>query len=240
MSYLSFISDENLKQEISTILSTAATALEDAGTEFESNVIDPFSIVFEMAGFNIKEVVSWEVTEKARQSQKTLSNAFGNFHQNILGHVYGWENLGIGKSVDLVCHDRKIIAEIKNKYSTVTGGKLTDLYSHLDGLVMPIVSMYKGYTSYYVETIPRPKRSKPQNYDVPFTPSDKATKTRRSSNELIRQIDGQSFYALVTGVPDALEQLYDVIPAVIGEASTYSFPPKELAIMKTYFKKAFV
>lgn len=157
-----------------------------------------------------------------------------------MGHVHGWENLGIGKSVDLVCHDRKIIAEIKNKYSTVTGGKLTDLYSHLDGLVMPIVSMYKSYTSYYVETIPRPKRSRPQNYDVPFTPSDKATKTRRSSNELIRQIDGQSFYALVTGVPDALEQLYDVIPVVIGDAFTYSFSPKELAIMKTYFKKAFV
>lgn len=240
MPYLSFISDENLVQEVATILSTATAALEKANTEFESNVIDPFSIAFEMAGFNIKEVSTWEVGEKSRQSQKTLCNAFGNFHQNILGHVPGWVNLGIGKSVDLACEDRKIIAEIKNKYSTVTGGKLSDLYVHLEGLVMPIVSKYKDYTSYYVETIPRPKKSKPQNYDVPFTPSDKAKETRKPSNELIRQIDGQSFYALVTGVPDALEQLYDAIPIVIGAISPYSFPVEELAIMKAYFKKAFI
>lgn len=175
-----------------------------------------------MAGFDINEVSTWEISEKSRQSQKTLCNAFGNFHQNILGHVPGWINLGIGQSVDLVCEDRKIIAEIKNKYSTVTGGKLSDLYAHLDGLVMPIVSKYKDYTSYYVETIPRPRKSKPQNYDVPFTPSDKTTKTRKPANELIRQIDGQSFYALVTGVPDALEQLYDAIPIVIGAISPYS------------------
>ena len=240
MPYLSFISDDKLEQEIGTILSTATAALKKANTEFESNVIDPFSIAFEMAGFNIKEVATWEISEKSRQSQKTLCNAFGNFHQNILGHVHGWENLGIGKSVDLVCPDRKIIAEIKNKYSTVTGGKLTDLYNHLDGLVMPIVSKYKNYTSYYVETIPRPKRSKPQNYNVPFTPSDKATKSKKPTNDLIRQIDGQSFYALVTGVPDALEQMYEVLPLVIANKSDYSFSPKELLIMKSYYKKAFV
>lgn len=240
MSYLPFISDENLEKEVRTILSTATAALIKANTEFESNVIDPFSIAFEMAGFNIKEVGMWEAGEKSRQSQKTLSNAFGNFHQNILGCVPGWVNLRIGNSVDLECPDRKIIAEVKNKYNTMTGGKLTDLYSHLDGLVMPIVSKYKNFTSYYVETIPRPKKNRPQNYDTPFTPSDKATETRKPANELIRQIDGQSFYALVTGVPDALEQLYDVLPTVISNSSSYSFAPDELLIMKTYFKKAFV
>lgn len=240
MPYLSFISDENLEKEVDTILSTATVALDKATNEFESNVIDPFSIAFEMAGFNIMEVAAWEKGERSRQAQKTLCNAFGNFHQNILGHVSGWENLGIGKSVDLACGDRKIVAEIKNKYSTVTGGKLSDLYVHLEGLVMPIVSKYKGYTSYYVETIPRPKRSKPQNYDVPFTPSDKAKNTKKPTNELIRQIDGQSFYALVTGVPDALEQLYDALPTVIGNTSPYSFSPEQLVIMKAYFKKAFV
>ena len=240
MSYLSFISDANLEKEVKTIISTATAARIKANTKFESNVIDPFSIAFEMAGFDIQDVARWEAMEKARQSQKTLCNAFGNFHQNILGHVPGWINLGTGKSVDLECLDRKIIAEVKNKYNTVTGGKLTDIYSHLDGLVMPIVSKYKNFTSYYVETIPRPKRGKPQNYNVPFTPSDKATQTKKPVNKLIRQIDGQSFYALVTGVPDALEQLYDVLPIVISNSSSYSFTPSELLTVKSYFKKAFV
>ena len=240
MSYLSFISDENLEEEVSLILSTASLALEKANTRFGKDVIDPFSVTFEMAGFNIKEVAVWEASEKTRQSQKTLSNAFGTFHQNILGHINGWKNLGIGHSADLECADRKIIAEVKNKYNTVTGAKLCDVYDHLDKLVMPIVSKYKGYTAYYVETIPRPKGSKSQKYNVPFTPSDKQTQTTKPSNEIIRKIDGQSFYELVTGVPDALEQLYDILPTVISNLSDYTFEPDQLALVKTYFKKAFV
>lgn len=240
MPYLSFISDQDLEKEVSLILTTAGVALKKANTKFGKNVIDPFSVIFEMAGFNIKEVSTWEVSEKTRQSQKTLSNAFGTFHQNILGHIAGWKNLGIGHSADLECDDKKIIAEVKNKYNTVTGGKLCDVYDHLDKLVMPIVSKYKGYTAYYVEIIPRPKRSKSQKYDVSFTPSDKQTKTARAANVLIRKIDGQSFYELVTGVPDALEQLYDALPIVIGNLSEYQFKPDELARMKIYFKKAFV
>jgi len=240
MPYLSFISDEDLEKEVSLILSTAAVALKKANTKFGKNVIDPFSVMFEMAGFNIEDVATWEVSEKTRQSQKTLSNAFGTFHQNILGHINGWENLGIGHSADLECAGRKIIAEVKNKYNTVTGAKLCDVYDHLEKLVMPIVSKYKGYTAYYVETIPRPKKSKSQKYNVAFTPSDKQTKTTKPANNLILKIDGQSFYALVTGVPDALEQLYDVLPTVISNLSGHTFAPSELARMKMYFKKAFV
>lgn len=239
MPYLSYISDQDLEKEISAILSTATIALKKANTKFEKNVIDPFSVMFEMAGFDIKEVEVWEVSEKARQSQKTLSNAFGTFHQNILGHINGWENLGIGHSADLECADRKVIAEVKNKYNTVTGGKLTDVYDHLEKLVMPIVSKYKGYTAYYVETIPRPKKSKSQKYNVVFTPSDKQTKTIKPTNDLIRKIDGQSFYELVTGVPNALEQLYEALPTVITHLSGYTFAPEELVRMKIYFKKAF-
>lgn len=239
MPYLSFISDQDLEQEVSLILLTASAALKKANTKFGKNVIDPFSITFEMAGFDIQEVATWEVSEKTRQSQKTLSNAFGTFHQNILGHIGGWENLGIGRSADLECANRKIIAEVKNKYNTVTGAKLCDVYDHLEKLVMPIVSKYKGYTAYYVETIPRPRRGKSQKYNVPFTPSDKQTQTTKPANELIRKIDGQSFYELVTGVPDALEQLHDALPTVISNLSDYTFDPNELALVKTYFKKAF-
>lgn len=240
MPYLTFISDQNLEREVRKILDTAAAAREKANLEFEKNVIDPFSVAFEMAGFNIREVASWEVGEKARQAQKTLCNAFGDFHQNILGHVAGWENLSTGRSADLESTHKKIIAEVKNKYSTVSGGKKSDVYVHLEQLVMPIASIYKGYTAYYVETIPEPKMGKPQNYDEPFTPPDKQTKTRKPANELIRRIDGQSFYALVTGVPDALEQLYDALPEVIGNLSEYSFPENEIPRIKAYFKKAFV
>lgn len=240
MPYLSYISDANLELEVKRILSTAEKALTEANTKFEKNVIDPFSIAFEMAGFGIKEVASWEISEKSRKAQKTLSNAFGIFHQNILGHVDGWVNLGQGNSMDLECPNRKIIAEIKNKYNTVKASNLCDVYDHLSDLVMPIASRYKGYTSYYVETIPKPKRKKAQSYDKAFTPSVSKSRTIKPANELVRQIDGKSFYYLVTNVEDALEQLYTVLPEVISNLSTYKFSQKEITIMNSYFKKAFL
>lgn len=91
--------------------------------------------------------------------------------------------------------ENKIIAEIKNKYNTVSGGKLSDLYHTLDKLVMPKTSIYKGYTAYYVTIIPKSKT----RHNKPFTPPDKATGERCPENERIRVIDGASFYDLVTG-----------------------------------------
>ena len=57
---------------------------------------------------------------------------------------------------------------------------------------------------------------KPIRQDIPFTPSDKAKGQKCTSNPLIRQIDGASFYELVTGIPNSLEHLYDTLPDVIA------------------------
>ena len=46
----------------------------------------------------------------------------------FLGSVPGWSKLEVGGIVDLVKDDKTIIAEIKNKYNTVSGGKLKDHY----------------------------------------------------------------------------------------------------------------
>jgi hypothetical protein len=37
------------------------------------------------------------------------------------------------------------------------------------------------------------------------------------TNKLIRQIDGASFYELVTGRPNALKELFDTLPDVIAD-----------------------
>jgi hypothetical protein len=72
---------------------------------------------------------------------------------------------------------------------------------------------YSGYCAYYVEIIPKGVKK----YNRPFCPPDNRTKTRRQKNELVRVIDGYSFYGIVTGVPNALELLYRTLPQVIGE-----------------------
>ena len=240
MPYLKWISDADLENEVSKILNTASTAIQKATTLFNQNVIDPFSIMFEMTGFNIATVNAWETNEKSRKAQKTLSNTFGIFHQSILGHVNGWVDLGTGKSADLLCVKGKIIAEIKNKYNTVKGSSKVTVYEDLESLIMPIASKYHGYTAYYVETIPQPKRKKPQVYNVEFTPSNNKTKTLKAANLKIRKIDGKSFYALVTGDQNALSDLYKILPTVIQKLSGKAIGNTEITIMKNYFQKAFV
>jgi hypothetical protein len=42
---------------------------------------------------------SWVRQEKVRQSQKTLQNCIGNFHQSIIASFDGWEDLGTGMSL---------------------------------------------------------------------------------------------------------------------------------------------
>lgn len=236
MTYLSWLADTDLENEVRQILNTANSALKKTEKDLNRNVIDPFSPLFEMSGFGIDSMQTWRRTEQIRQAQKTLANAFGTFHQQLLGKVAGWENLGTGNNVDLHCAGRKIIAELKNKYNTVKGSDQVGVYDSLHDLVMPNASIYKGYTAYYVEIIPK----HPQRYDEAFTPPDKTTGTHRTASAQIRRIDGQSFYALVTGETDALRQLYAVLPQVIQHVSSHTFTPTDIAALQGFFDAAYL
>lgn len=234
MPYVSFIKDERFKEIINEILEIGDIAQIKANNQFERNVIDPFSMLMEMACFDM-DFNNWVKSEKSRQIQKTLSNDIGMLHQKILGSVDGWTDLKVGGGVDLVNTERKIIAEIKNKHNTVTGGKRVNNYQELDKLVMPKASHYKGFTAYFVEIIP----STPNGYEKPFTPSDKERGIRCEANPQIIQIDGNRFYKLVTGVDNALEQVFEAIPKVIKDCrSTISMSGVEEA--DKFFKSAYV
>ena len=233
MAYLNFLDDATFKSLVQNIINHGREAKSVAVSDFNRNIIDPFSILWEMGSFD-SNCENWYSNEVARQAQKTLTNHIGMFHQNFLGSIEGWEDLGVGKMLDLVNPDKKIIAEVKNKHNTVTGAKQVDVYKELESLVMPNGQMYKGYTAYYVEIIPkRPVRS-----NIPFTPSDKKTSTRCASNEIIRKIDGASFYSLVTGVDDALEQVFKALPTVIKDLYP-SFDKDSSGKAYDYFKKAY-
>lgn len=212
MPYVSFIKDERFREIINELLAIGDIASIRANEDFERNVIDPFSMLLEMACFNM-DFHDWIRSEKNRQIQKTLSNDIGMFHQKILGSVKGWDDLKVGGGVDLVNEEKKIIAEIKNKHNTVTGGKRVNNYQELYELIMPKASTYKNFKAYFVEIIP----STPNGYEKPFTPSDKKSGIRCAVNPNIIQIDGKRFYRLVTGVDDALEQVFKAIPKVIKD-----------------------
>jgi hypothetical protein len=210
MSYLPYVSDDDLKSAVKTVVDCILETQAKAEEAMYQNVIDPFSAIFDGAvqGFNLDD---WLKKERARQVQKTVQNKIGEFHQNILGSLPGWQRLD--KGVDVCSESRQIIAEIKNKYNTVKGSDKFGIYDYLlSSLRKPA---YRGFTAYYVEILPQSRKS----YDRAFTPSSRETGQRRPLNEKIRQISGQAFYELATGEPRALSMLFDVLPDVISDVS---------------------
>jgi hypothetical protein len=234
MTKLSFISDNALKDAVKHLLDVALQGKKKAEDQFGRNVIDPFAILFEMAGFDL-DAQTWEKSEQTRQAQKSLQNHIGTFHQRILGSVNGWRDLDTGSIIDLECPSQKIIAEVKNKYNTVKGSDQVKIYDNFANLVLHKGQAYRGYTAYYVEIIP----NKPIPYNIEFTPSDNQTGQRRPSNPQIRRIDGKTFYALVTGQADALDNLYDLLPSLIESCSSIKYRFADLRQIQEYFRKAY-
>ncbi len=206
---LKFISNEDLFKQVGHVLDVAKRTSSKAGERLFTNTIDPFSALFDAMHQGIS-LEQWLDQEKARQTQKTLQNALGGFHQEILGSIPGWESMGTGNVFDLKNDKLKIIAEVKNKYNTTKGNHKVAIY---DDLKDQLKTKYKGYTSYYVEVIPKGKTV----YNKPFTPPDNRTHKRRAVRNDIRVIDGKSFYGLAAGDSEAIKKFYNALPIVIKE-----------------------
>lgn len=230
---LPFIDDEDLIHEVRKVLDIAQIAASAAEDTIFNNIIDPFSAVFDSQRQGIAPS-EWLQQEKARQIQKTLQNAVGEFHQSILGHVDGWTNLNVGHIVDLRSDSNKILAEVKNKYNTTKGNHKKTIYDDLLSLIRQ--EDFHDYKGYYVEIIPKSRNP----YNKPFTPSDNETGTRRPENQNIRVIDGRSFYELVTGQSNALDTLYEVLPRIIADITgNDGSEMTEDPLYKELYKKAY-
>lgn len=227
---INFLPEDRLYQVCEDVIKVIKNSRDFKECNLYKNIVDPFSAIFE-ASYNKISLRDWLKTEEKRQIQKTLQNEIGAFHQKILGSVYGWEALKSGSVVDLISEDKKIIAEIKNKFNTTKGNHKIAIYDDFCSLLN---GAYIGYTAYYVAILSRKKVNRP------FTPSDNRAKSRRGVNENIREVDGVTFYEMVTGDKDSLYKIYKAIPQIISEILTQdtSCVIKD-PLFDDLFKKAF-
>ena len=119
MSILPFLLDEDLRICTEKIVRTIESRVLNVDRQLHRNVIDPFSAVFGCLVQGM-EPDHWLQLEKVRQIQKTLENGLGEFHQDILSSLPGWERMD--DVVDLKNRDLKMVAEVKNKFN-VNGSK---------------------------------------------------------------------------------------------------------------------
>lgn len=206
--------DRNKVKEVLKPIVDSTYKAQQEEKDIYKNTLDCFSAAIDASirGITLEE---WIESEKQRQAQKTLQNKIGDFHQKMLGTLEGVTDLGVGEVVDIICEDKKIVAEIKNKHNTTKGNHKKSIYDDL----VSVLERHEGYTGYYVEILPKNGKS----YDKPFSPSDNTTKTSREKSEHIRVIDGKSFYKIVTGDDNALKELYSLIPELTAEILKESF-----------------
>jgi len=204
---IKFIKRDKLYEICEKIIKRLKKSAESEEKDLHKNIIDPFSALFD-ASFNNLSISQWLNSEKIRQVQKSLQNEIGTFHQEVLGSIKDWKNLGTGEVIDIVNDEKKIIAEIKNKFNTTKGNHKIAIYDDLDSLLK---EKYVGYTAYYVAILAKKKLIRS------FTPSDNKTKKQRPENKRIIEIDGKSFYKIVTGDDDAIYKIYKAIPDILSE-----------------------
>jgi len=205
LTYLDFIPDDRLFECTRDLLGHLESAHAEKDRTLYKNVLDPFGALFEAQqdGYFLDD---WIAAERARQVQKTFQNHLGTFHERILGSMEGWTRLGNAPSrVDLTNKNLRIIAEVKNKFNTITGTRLPQALSTLTEQARTYRAEWGGdVTAYLVYIIPQ----KPAGI----------TKLHKKVPRIgeVQIIDGARFYDLASGEEDALAQLFYVLPDVIA------------------------
>ncbi|MBT1035083.1 Eco47II family restriction endonuclease [Canibacter sp. lx-45] len=221
---IDFFDDETLESEVEKIFTSLDRAIK---SNPHKNIMDPFLAIFE-ATYNKISIEEWLDMETSRQFNKTLSNAIGAFHQNLLGALPGWTSTGrSGGVIDIVHKEefgvtgRPAIGEVKNKFNTLNASGKQTLY---DNFQDALKWNYKGYNCYLVEVIQ--KTPKPQH---PWKVAN------RGEREDIRLISASEVYKISTGDDQAFSKFFTAVNELL--LKKYQLPSNEQA--QRLFKRAF-
>ncbi|OHQ64273.1 hypothetical protein HMPREF2657_04085 [Corynebacterium sp. HMSC072B08] len=181
----------------------------------KNSVNDP-TLVLALATFLDQDIDSVREMLAMQGQIKTLQNSIGLFHQDVLGSATGWRELGTnGGVLDIeseapvaLAGDRIVIAEVKMRYNTIKGSDQPKVFNKLKEAVA-VKGGYRKYVSYLVQIIPE----KPVAYDKLWKV------TGNETHESVRVIDGRSAYHLVSGDPNAIDDLFELLPTVFDEVA---------------------
>ena len=202
-SYVSFISDEDFERCVSKLYDSYDAADKKFDEKkFYSNTVDPFKLTFDKYFKNLddEDLLKREVD---RQIDKSITNAIGTFHEEMLGCIKGYVR-GNLDGWDIKSEaDNSLFADIKNKHNTMNSGSAESVDQNLQRFA----DDNPEATCYWVQII------SPKSFDVQW---ETAFRGRKYNHPRVRKISGDKFYALLTGVDDAFYQIYKNLPKVIN------------------------
>lgn len=199
---LPFISDDHLFYSIDCLFKSYENAKKDFDIKtFYKNKIDVFKWTFDnvFGGLSEEEMVLLELN---RQIDKTISNAIGEFHENILGGIKGFQR-GNHSGYDIKADDNSLFAELKNKYNTMNSSATESVYQKLS----EFAKNYPTSKCYLVQILCRTSFNNEWSGKI---------NGKNYNHERVYIISGDRFYELLTGDPKALFKLYSCLPHAIS------------------------
>ena len=228
--YLPFLSDDDFARAAGYVIH-AIHRTREADFDLGRNALDPFGAIFQCAALDT-DLEGWKEFELQRQTTKAIQNAIGAFHQELLGSLPGWQLVPPSGGLDIVSVDKRICAEVKNKYNTTKGNHLPRLYDDLETARKSHAKAHPGdtpFTAYIVHIIPR----SPADYDHTFTPTDAGVE--RPEDPYVREITAALFYDRATGRKGALREVYQALPQLLDDVFDIELKlkPEELQTLFT-------
>jgi hypothetical protein len=201
--YVNFISDEHLLECISNLYSSYIEAKKGFTKEkFYRNKVDTFKLTFD-SKFN--ELTEEELIklEMSRQIDKSVNNAIGTFHEEVLGGVRGYSS-GKLSGYDVKASDDTLFAEIKNKHNTMNSSSAESAFQKL----ARFADNNKQAKCYLVQILA--KNSFLKKWEAIIN-------GKEYSHSRVFIVSGDRFYDMLTGDEKALFKLYKVLPNAIDD-----------------------
>lgn len=171
-------------------------------SKFYSNKVDTIKLTFD-SKFNDLNEETFIKSEISRQIDKSINNAIGTFHEEILGGIDGYEK-GNLDGYDIKASDNTLFADIKNKHNTMNSGATESLYQKLS----KFAENYPNSECYWVQIWAT------KSFNVHWSGKING---KQYNHERVNKISGDQFYKLLSKHDTALKDLYDVLPRAIND-----------------------
>lgn len=201
--YVNFVTDVHLITCISNLHKAYMQAKNEiTKKKFFSNKIDTIKLTFDSNLNQINEEILIE-TEILRQVDKSLENAIGTFHEEVIDGIAGFER-GKQSGYDIKSSSNNIFADIKNKHNTMNSGAAESLYIKLS----KFAEIYPESKCYWVQILSK------SSFNKKWTAKLNGT---LYNHDRVYKISGDKFYQLITNEDDAFFQLYKALPNAIND-----------------------
>lgn len=167
-------------------------------------MIDPFKTQFDLMFLYNGSVENWVNDEMRRKLDKTVNNAIGEFHQEIIGCLPGLESARLAdydvKSKD----DDSIFVEVKNKYNTMNSRSQDAVFDALSG----IARNHRNAKCYLVEVVAPESKMEVWSY---------SSHGQMKKHERVYIASVDKFFNMIVGNENAFKEFCDNLPRATAD-----------------------